>query len=231
ATARVKSAQRPAVGAGGRGDGAPEESATDPAAAAASGKACKKASRAVGRTAIEAISRLGVGVKGDALAGLFAVVGKVLEKSDDGGSSKGSAAKSPGKNKSQRKKSGDGDVVESEGVKSKGLKVMGEEVCDALAAAVVGPGDLDSKNRQLQALRDTCGAGGRWLILECTYRALNLASASSNGGGNAKARAAATAAASSLSSLLASLATSELGLRPHLLSAGPDGDDAKGVGT
>lgn len=81
-----------------------------------------------------------------------------------------------------------------------------------------------------QALRETCGAGGRWLILECTYRALNLASASSSSGGNSKARVAATAAASSLSSLLASLATLELGLRPHLLSAGPDGDDAKCVG-
>ncbi|CBJ49062.1 conserved unknown protein [Ectocarpus siliculosus] len=231
ATARVRSAQRQAVGADGRGDSATDEGATDPAAAAAAtGKACKKASRAVGRAAIEAVSRLGVGVEGDALAGLFAVVGKVLNKSDDEGSGKGSAAKSPGKNNSKKKKSGDADDLEAEGVKSKGLKVMGEEVCDALAAAIVGPGDLDSKNHQLQTLRDTCGAGGRWLVLECTYRALNLASASSSGGGNAKARAAATAAASSLSSLLASLATSELRLRPHLLSASPDGDDAKVVG-
>ncbi|CAM9439904.1 unnamed protein product [Ectocarpus sp. 6 AP-2014] len=234
ATARVRSAQRQAVGADGRGDSASEEGATDPAAAAAAaastGKACKKASRAVGRAAIEAVSRLGVGVEGDTLAGLFAVVGKVLNKSDDEGSGKGSAAKSPGRNNSKKKKSGDADDLEAEGVKSKGLKVMGEEVCDALAAAIVGPGDLDSKNDQLQTLRDICGAGGRWLILECTYRALNLASASSSGGGNAKARAAATAAASSLFSLLASLATSELRLRPHLLSSSPDGDDAKVVG-
>ncbi|CAM9175365.1 unnamed protein product [Ectocarpus sp. 12 AP-2014] len=230
ATARVKSAQRQAVGVGGRGDGATEKSETDPAATAATGKACKKASRAVGRAAIEAVRKMGVGVEGDALAGLFVVVGKVLGKPDDEGSSNGSAAKSPGKNKSKKKKSGDGDDLDAEGVKSKGLKVMGEEVCDALAAAIVGPGDLDSKNRQLQALRETCGAGGRWLILECTFRALNLASASSSSGGIAKARAAATAAASSLSSLLASLAASELGLRPHLLSAGPDGDDNKGVG-
>lgn len=151
ATARVKSAQRQAVGAtGGGGAGATEEGAADSVAAAAAGKACKKASRAVGRAAIEAVSRSGVAVEGGALTGLFAVVGKVLEKSDGEVSGRGSAAKSPGKNKTKKRKSVDGDDVESEAVKSKGLKVMGEEVCDALAAAIVGPGKLDSKSHQLQ---------------------------------------------------------------------------------
>lgn len=150
ATARVKSAQRQAADAGCLEDGVTEKGATDRAAAAATGKACKKASRAVGRAAIEAVSRLDVGVEGDALAGLFAVVGKVLEKADNEGSGKGSAAKPPGRNKSKKKNSGDADDLEAGGVKSKGLKVMGKEVCDALAAAVVGPGDLDSKNRQLR---------------------------------------------------------------------------------
>lgn len=135
--ARVKLAQKQASSsASSSGGGVPDEDeAAAVAAAGAAGKACKKALRAVGRVAIEASSGLCRSAADDGVTTLFSDLGKVLLPEEDERKSKGSA-KSPGKK--GKKSTGNVDAMEVEGSgKSKGLKLMGEEVCDCVAAAVV----------------------------------------------------------------------------------------------
>ena len=82
-----------------------------------------------------------------------------------------------------------------------------------------------------QALAETSGPGGRWLVLESVSRAASLASVTSSGGAK-KSRAAAEAAASKLADLLACAAIFELRVRPDALSSEKgvlDGDGAVGA--
>ncbi len=149
--ARVKLAQQSAsASVGASGGGVPAEGdAASAGAAAATGKACKKAMRSVGRAAMEAVSGLSSVAEGADLVGLFSGVMEVLEQ-DDGGKGKGSS-KSPSK-KSKKSKSAGVDAMDVEGSsKSKGLKAMGEEVCDVLASSVVRAcGEKKSKIEELQ---------------------------------------------------------------------------------
>lgn len=93
------------------------------------GKARKKALRAVARSAVEAVCRLEGG-----RTMIFDGVGKVLEQADGDKMKEGVIASSKkGKGRSKRNEMG---VQESAPVKSKGLKVMGDELCDILAGAI-----------------------------------------------------------------------------------------------
>lgn len=69
----------------------------------------------------------------------------------------------------------------------------------------------------LQALGETAGPGGRWLVMESISRAVSLAAAIS-GSGSSSPRAARKAAAFKLAALLASLTMSEVRLRPNAFS-------------
>eukprot|EP00752_Nemacystus_decipiens_P002133 g2034.t1 len=209
AAARVRLAQKLASAAVGE-NGETDAAAT---AAAAAGKACKKAMRAVGRAAIDAMSGLSTNAGTVGFVNLFAGLAAVLESEGEN-----KLSKSPGKkNKAV-------DTIEVEGGgKSKGLKAMGEEVCDILATALVGAGLEESKMEELQVLSRTSGACGRWLILESLSRAVSLTSASC-GTGSQNARATAKVAVSKLATQLACVATFELHLRPSAFS------DEKGKG-
>lgn len=143
AAARAKLAQQLAfasVGVGGESDAA----AT---AAAAAGKASKKAMRSVGRAAIEAVSGLSTGKRAVCFADLFAGLAEVLGQEGEGESK---VSKSPRKNKGKKSKAVDAMEVEGGGKPSKGLKAMGEEVCDILATALVGASAEESKMEELQ---------------------------------------------------------------------------------
>eukprot|EP00903_Cladosiphon_okamuranus_P012984 g12116.t2 len=217
AIARVKLAQQLAsASVSSSGDDVPKES--DAAAATSTGKACKKAMRAVCRAAVEAFS----GLFADEL---FAGLGTVLAQD---GESETKVFKSPSKNTGKKSKAVDAMDVEG-GAKSKGLKAMGDEICDLLATALFGASKEDSKMEEWQVLSRTFGAGGRWLVLESVSRAVSLASASSSTG-TQKARMAAKAAASSLAALLACVATFELDLRPHAFDERVDVESAGAVG-
>lgn len=149
AIARVKLAQQLAsasVGGGG-GDTSEEVDAAAAAAAAAAGKACKKAMRAVSRAAIEAVSGLSSCAGSTGFVDLFAGLSSVLEQEAEGENKV--STKSPSKNKGKKSKAVDAMEVEGGG-KSKGLKIMAEEVCDSLATAFVGASGQGSKMEKLQ---------------------------------------------------------------------------------
>lgn len=122
ANARVKAAQRAAASCGREGT----------AVVDASGRACKKALRAIGRTAIEVMGVFDG--RADVTFSLFIGLGKILERSS--GKEAGSVTGSK-KGKGRASKVKDGNAMEVEGgeCKSQGLKAMGDEVCDVLAAA------------------------------------------------------------------------------------------------
>lgn len=143
ATTRVKLAQQQASAiVSSSGEVPDEDEAAAVEAAGAAGKACKKALRSVGRVAIEAVSGFCGTTADDGITTLFAGFGKLLSE-EDTGKSKGS--KSPGRK--GKKSIGDVDAMEVEGSgKSKGLKLMGEEVCNSIAASVVE----GSKMQELQ---------------------------------------------------------------------------------
>ncbi|CAM9545090.1 unnamed protein product [Scytosiphon promiscuus] len=222
AVARVKQAQRQtSTPADGRSCGATEDESAAVAAVAAAGKACKKALRGVGRAAIKAV---GGSAAGGGVVGLFAGLETVLEQEPEG-KGKGkrasiSSAKSPIK---RRSKATDAEAVEAdEGGKSKGLKAMGDEVCDVLAAAFVAAATEEAmETKRLQALAETSGSGGRWLILESLSRGVSIAAAGSDSGAP-RAKAAAKAAVSTLASLLAAVAMYELRRRPEAFSPSAD---------
>lgn len=139
-TFRVKMAQQQ-VSASVSGSGfCPPEDAT--AGSTAVGKSCKKAFRAVGRAAIEAVSGLCGAEADDGILRLFACI-CMLE--DDEGKHKGSGQKSSDVDKMQ---------VDCGRGKSKGLKVLGQEVCDTIAASLVN----ESTTSELQ-VRNGTGLG------------------------------------------------------------------------
>lgn len=130
ANARVKLARHLAVAL------ASQEDSKGNAAGAAfdiTGRACKKATRSVGRAAIEALCSLEIGsvaVSGSA-GHLFFGLGKALENCN---------TESVGKKRSNGSKLKRDDVKGEEN--SKGLKAMGEEVCKRLAVALVAENDV-----------------------------------------------------------------------------------------
>lgn len=155
AIARVKLAQQLAsASVSSSGGDVPKES---DAAGASAGKACKKAMRAVSRAAIEAVSGLSVGAGTAGFVDLFAGLATVLEQEDEG---KNMVSKSPSKNKGKKSKAVDAMDVDGRAKSTKGLKAMGEEVCDILATALVGASQEDSKMEELQVTR--C-----YIVLEC----------------------------------------------------------------
>lgn len=118
ANARVKVVQ-PVASSGVSQDGA-----------VVTGKARKRAMRAVGRSAIEAVCSL----KGGSTR-LFDGVEKVLEKANDDEMEEEAVSVSSKKGK-RRSKANEMDVTEPVPVKSKGLKAMGEELCELLAGTI-----------------------------------------------------------------------------------------------
>lgn len=118
ANARVKLAQA-AASLGVSQDGA-----------VVTGKARKKALRVVARSAVEAVCRLEGG-----RTRLFDGVGKVLEQvhGDDMKEEGVIASSKKGKGRSKKNES---SGQEPAPVKSKGLKAMGDELCDLLAGAI-----------------------------------------------------------------------------------------------
>lgn len=119
ANARVIAAQAAAVVSSGVSEG-------DAGVAA---KACKKALRAVARSAVDAICGL------DGGSPLFQGVGKVLEKTCGDRMEEEVAPKSSKKGKG-RVKANEMSVDMLALTKSKGLKAMGNELCDVLASAI-----------------------------------------------------------------------------------------------
>lgn len=128
ATARVRLARRACVAFRDAGGGSSGKA--DDAADAAAGRASKKAVRAVGRAAVEAVCGLSKSPEGSCLR-VFDCVGEALSKS---GVAQGKISNSSKKSRKGSSKGQEGDAMEVDGGKSKGLKEMGEELCDALAA-------------------------------------------------------------------------------------------------
>lgn len=154
ANARVKLAQQLAsasLGSGDGDDGVPKVGDADAAsagAAAATGKSCKKALRAVGRAAIDAAGDLSSAAGGAGVAGLFSGLPEVLEQDEE---VKGEHPSKSSNKKGKRTKAADADAMEVDGSnKSKGLKAMGEEVCDIFASSIVGASKDKSKIEELQ---------------------------------------------------------------------------------
>lgn len=129
ANARVRLARRAC--AAFRDTGGGSSGKADDAADAAIGRACKKAVRAVGRAAVEAVCGLGDSPEGSCL-GVFDGVGEAL--SNKAGVVQGNVSSSSKKKRKGGSKGNEGDAMDVDGGKSKGLKEMGEELCDALAA-------------------------------------------------------------------------------------------------
>lgn len=151
--ARVKLAQQLASAPlGGSGDVSEEGDAASSAAAAA-GKACKKALRAVSRAAIEAVSGLSASTGYVGLVDLFGGLSSVLEQRKEGENKV--STKSPSKNKRNKSKAVDAMEVEGGG-KSKGLKVMGEDVCNIIASAFVGASGEEGKMEEFQVRGPWC---------------------------------------------------------------------------
>ena len=139
ATARVRLARRACVAFRDAGGGSSGKA--DDAADAAAGRASKKAVRAVARAAVEAVYGLSESPEGSCLR-VFDCVGEALSKS---GVVQEKVSSSSKKGKGSLK-GREGGAMEVDGGKSKGLKEMGEELCDALAA---GFSDGD-KTEQIQ---------------------------------------------------------------------------------
>lgn len=129
ANARVRLARRAC--AAFRDGGGGSSGKADDAADAAAGRACKKAVRAVGRAAVEAVCGLGDSPEGSCL-GVFDGVGEALS-SNKAGAVQGNVSSSSKKAK-RSSKGKEGDAMDVDGGRSKGLKEMGEDLCDALAA-------------------------------------------------------------------------------------------------
>ena len=151
AIARVKLAQQLAPASVGGSDVSKE----GVAAAASAGKACKKAMRAVSRAAVEAVSGLSTGAGTVGLVGLFAGLATVLEQEEK---VENKVFKPPSKSKGKKSK-----VVDA-----KGLKAMGEAVCDVLAAALVGASQEESNMNELQVTRWYTAVVLAWCEIEKT---------------------------------------------------------------